>query len=405
MPAYEYNALDTKGRARKGIISADSERVARQQLKTSDLFATSLALAKNRNTAKTGFFDFSDHLKSKDLILVTRQLSTMLLAATPIEEAIGIIANEAEKPTIRRVLTRVRTSVMEGKRLSSAMEQEPQSFDPLFCAMVSAGEASGNLAGVLTNVADQREKGEETRGKVQTALIYPAVLAFVAVAVVTIMMTFVVPRIVVQFANFGSELPLLTQVVIGVSNFLTSYGSLVFGLLLSLGVGFWAGLRHPSFRLKVHSALLKIPVIGKLIIAVNAARFARALGTLVDGGSPVLEGLYAARGTLANLRMQAALDKAITQVREGSSLSQTLRQNAYFPSMLSYMIAAGERSGQLPQMLTRVADYLDREFDGFTKTALGLLEPLIVIFMGSVVGAIVVSIMLPILQLNQLVLS
>jgi general secretion pathway protein F len=405
VPAYEYNALDTKGRSKKGIISADSERAARQQLKTSELFATSLVLARNRTNAKVSLFEFADHLKSKDLILVTRQLSTMLIAATPIEEAIGIIANEAEKPTIRRVLTRVRTSVMEGKRLSTAMEQEPQSFDALFCAMVGAGEASGNLSGVLANVADQREKGEETRGKVQTALIYPAVLAFVAVAVVTIMMTFVVPRIVVQFANFGSELPLLTQVVIAVSNFLTSYGSILFGTLVVMSIAFWLGLRHQPFRLSVHGGLLKIPVIGKLIIAVNAARFARALGTLVDGGSPVLEGLYAARGTLSNVRMQVALDKAITQVREGSSLSQTLRHNAFFPSMLSYMIAAGERSGQLPQMLTRVADYLDREFDGFTKTALGLLEPLIVIFMGSVVGAIVVSIMLPILQLNQLVLS
>lgn len=405
MPAYEYQALDAKGRGRKGIISADSERDARHQLKVSGLFATNLTTVKGQTIARKNLFDFSDKLNAKDLVLVTRQLSTMLLAATPLEEALGIIAKEAEKPTIRRVLTRVRTSVLEGTRLSAAMEGEPQSFDPLFCAMIGAGEASGNLAAVLENVADQREKTEETKGKIQTAMIYPLVLALVAIGVVTTMMVFVVPRIVEQFANFGGELPALTVAVITISSFLTEYGLLLLVVIIASTVGFSVGMQRRAFRLHVHTALLKLPVIGNLIRTVNAARFARALGTLIHGGSPVLEGLHASRETLANTKMKQGLDGVISQVREGASLSQTLRRSGVFPSMLSYMIAAGERSGQLPEMLTKVADYLDREFDGFTKTALGLLEPLIVIFMGGVVGAIVVSIMLPILQLNQLVLS
>ncbi|WP_262696254.1 type II secretion system inner membrane protein GspF [Kordiimonas aquimaris] len=405
MPAYEYQALDARGRNRKGIISADSERDARQQLKASALFATAMVPAKASIASRSKLFDFANKLSAKDLVLITRQLSTMLEAATPLEEALNIIATEAEKPVIRCVLTRVRTSVIEGTRLSAALEQETQSFDPLYCAMVGAGEASGNLAGVLSNVADQREKTEETKRKVQTAMIYPMVLAFVAIAVVTVMMIFVVPRVVEQFANFGGELPTLTIAVIAVSNFLTSYGGSLAVVLLLVIVGFVLGMQQAGFRLSVHTLLLKLPVIGGLLRTVNAARFARALGTLINGGSPVLEGLYAARATLLNKRMQASLDTAIAEVREGGSLSQTLRRSGQFPAMLSYMIAAGERSGQLAEMLTKVADYLDRDFDGFTKTALGLLEPLIVIFMGVVVGAIVISIMLPILQLNQLVLA
>lgn len=405
MPAYEYQALDASGRNRKGIISADSERDARHQLKASSLFATSLAPARARKNAQRQLFGFSDKLSAKDLVLVTRQLSTMLVAATPLEEALSVVASESEKPIIRRVLTRIRTSVVEGSRLSSAMAQEPQSFDPLYCAMVGAGEASGNLAGVLENIANQREKAEETKAKVQTAMIYPAVLAFVAVAVVTVMMVFVVPRIVEQFANFGGELPTLTVVVIAVSSFLTNYGILLGAAIVVLATSFMVAMRTDAFKLKVHTFMLKVPVVGNLVRAVNAARFARALGTLIDGGSPVLEALYAARATLLNIKMRAGLDSAIAQIREGASLSQTLRRTEQFPAMLSYMIAAGERSGQLSGMLIKVADYLDRDFDGFTKTALGLLEPLIVIFMGAVVGAIVISIMLPILQLNQLVLS
>lgn len=405
MPAFEYRALDAKGRNKAGVISADSERDARQRLKASALFTTSLEPAKSASKASFFSLNLADRITAKDLILITRQLSTMLLAATPVEEAVRVLAAEADKANVRRVLTRVRTRVMEGMRLSVAMSQEPNSFDPLFCAMLSAGESSGNLAAVLSQVADQREKADETKGKVQTAMIYPIALALVATLVVTIMMIFVVPRIVEQFASFGGELPLITKIVIGVSEFLSSYGLglLVFFILSTVAVA--AGLQQSKFKLALDTYLLRIPMLGRLIETVNTARFARALGTLVSGGSPVLEALMAAKATLSNLRMRATIEATIDQVKEGASLSGTLKRADHFPSMLSYMIAAGERSGELPQMLQRVADYLDREFDGFSRTALGLLEPLIVVVMGGIVGTIVVAIMLPILQLNQLVLN
>ncbi|WP_417461634.1 type II secretion system inner membrane protein GspF [Kordiimonas sp.] len=406
MLAFEYEALDGRGKAKSGVISAASEREARERLKANALFATAIAPASQKKAArKKALFTRDEVIGGRDLALITRQLATMLSAGSTVEEALGAIASQAEKAAPRRVLTRVRASVMEGRRLSQAMADEALSFDNLYRAMVAAGEASGDLARVLENVADHREKSQATRSKVQSALIYPIVLAVVAVCVVTALMIFVVPKVVSQFESFGSDLPVLTQIVVGVSDFLVSYGVWLFGAIGLAVFAFISALRLPAFRFFVHSALLKTPVIGRLVRAVNAARFARALGTLVSGGSPVLESLMAARETVRNDRMRRALDGAITQIREGMGTSAALKQAGEFPAMLAYMVAAGEKSGQLSHMLHRVADYLDAEFDGFTKTALSLLEPLIVIFMGGIVGAIVLSIMLPILKLNSLVLS
>lgn len=406
MLAFEYEALDDRGKARSGVISATSEREARERLRANALFATTLSPASQKKVSRSNrLFTRDEVIGGRDLALITRQLATMLSAGSTVEEALGAIASQAEKTAPRRVLTRVRSSVMEGRRLSQAMAAEGGSFDNLYRAMVAAGEASGDLARVLENVADHREKSQETRSKVQSALIYPIVLAVVAVCVVTALMIFVVPKVVSQFESFGSDLPLLTQIVVGVSDFLVAYGIWLFGAAGLAAFAFIGALRVPAFRFSVHSLLLQVPVIGRLVRAVNAARFARALGTLVSGGSPVLESLMAARETVRNDRMRRALDGAITQIREGMGTSAALKQAGEFPAMLAYMVAAGEKSGQLPHMLHRVADYLDAEFDGFTKTALSLLEPLIVIFMGGIVGAIVLSIMLPILKLNSLVLS
>jgi len=289
-------------------------------------------------------------------------------------------------------------------RLSNAMALERATFDDLYCAMVAAGEASGDLGNVLARVADHREKSQETKSKVQSALIYPAVLFTVAIAVVTALMIFVVPKVVAQFESFGSDLPMLTQIVVGISNFLTNYGVLLFLGIGALIVGSVWAMRLPSVRMTVHSRLIALPLIGKLVRAVNAARFARAFGTLVQGGSPALEAMIAATQTVRNMRLKTALEAAVIQVQEGAGVAASLRKIDTLPPMLAYMVAAGERSGQLGLMLHKSADYLEAEFDGFTKSALSLLEPMIVIFMGGMVGAIVLSIMLPILRLNSLVL-
>ncbi len=405
MQAFEYEALDIGGKTKNGIISAESERDARKRLMANSLFATSVMLASEKKKDTKRWLQKNDAIAQKDLAQITRQLATMLVAATNVEEALGAIASQAEKETTRRVMTRLRASVMEGKRLSQAMEYESATFDPLYVAMVAAGEASGDLGRVLTNIADHREKSLETKQKIQSALIYPIVLLVVAVGVITALMVFVVPKVVKQFESFGAELPFLTKLVVGTSNFLVNYGFGLFAVIAIFIAAFIFGMKRAGFSLFVHKHLLRLPLIGRLVRTVNAARFARSLGTLIDGGSPMLEGLIAARETIQNDVMRGALNTAINQVKEGTSPANALRKCGAFPAMLSYMVAAGEKSGQVPEMLASVANYLEREFDGFTKTALGLLEPMIVIFMGGIVGAIVLSIMLPILRLNSLVLA
>jgi len=407
--AFNYSAIDAAGKVQRGTIAADGEPDVRRRLLARQLYVTAVMPAKPRGKSEDASFlkwaRGHEKISPKDLALLTRQLATMVQAASPLEEAIAALAQQAEKSAIRSVLTRVRAGVMEGMRLSQAMQQESATFDNLYCAMVAAGEASGDLGNVLARVAEHREKSQETKAKVQSALIYPAVLMVVAISVVSALLVFVVPKVVAQFENFGSELPLLTRIVVGISGFLTSYGLLLLLALVGFGfVGSFA-LRRAPVRMTIHTQMLRLPFVGRLIRAVNAARFARAFGTLIQGGSPALEALIAATQTARNARIEMALNQVITQVREGASVAASLKQADVLPPMLAYMVAAGERSGQLGLMLHKSADYLESEFDGFTKAALSLLEPMIVIFMGAVVGAIVLSIMLPILRLNSLVLS
>jgi len=409
MQAFDYSAIDASGKTRRGTITADGENEARKTLVARQLYATEIkAATRGANGDASGFFGSvfakNQRIGSKDLALVTRQMATMIEAASPVEEVLAALAQQAEKTEVRSVLTRVRANVMAGMRLSRAMEQESNTFDRLYCAMVAAGEAAGSLGVVLGRVAENREKTEEMRSKVQSALIYPAVLLVVAISVVTALMILVVPKVVAQFESFGSELPLLTQIVVATSGFLTNYGLVLVGFLIAVGVGFRALMGYPSAQYFVHANLLGLPIIGRLIRAVNAARLARSFGTLLLGGSPALEALIAAKETVKNAFIEKQLANSIVQIREGASVANSLRQIAGLPPMLGYMAAAGERSGQLGAMMHKAADYLETEFDGFTKTALSLLEPMIVIFMGAVVGAIVLSIMLPILRLNSLVL-
>lgn len=408
MQAFDYSAIDASGKTQRGTIAAEGEQEARKNLLVRQLYATEIRAASGKSTRENVFFkpifDKKQRIKPKDLALITRQMATMIEASSPVEEVLAALAQQADKAEIRGVLTRVRTHVMAGMRLSRAMEQEDSTFDSLYCAMVAAGEAAGSLGIVLGRVAENREKTEDMRSKVQSALIYPAVLMIVAVGVVTALMILVVPKVVAQFESFGSDLPVLTQIVVAVSGFLTSYGLVLAGFLLAVCLGFAASMRRPSVRYFVHARMLRLPIIGRLIRSVNAARFARSFGTLILGGSPALDAMVAAKETVKNAFIHQQLADAVVQVREGAGVANSLRRTQSLPPMLGYMAAAGERSGQLGLMMHKVADYLENEFDGFTKTALSLLEPMIVIIMGAVVGAIILSIMLPILRLNSLVL-
>ncbi|MDA9554072.1 type II secretion system inner membrane protein GspF [Emcibacteraceae bacterium] len=406
MPAYDYEALDQSGNVKKGMIAAESLRDAKEKIRSKSLYPVNVNIGNDKATqSNTGFnLGFLKVIKSKDLTLMTRQLATMLSAGTPLEEALTALSSQNDNIIIKDTMTRLKVAVSEGKKLSEAMAADKNSFPPLYRAMVRAGEASGDLGAIMERIADYSEKSEEIKNKVSTAMVYPIVLSIVATSVLIILMTFVVPKVVSQFENIGAELPTLTRAVIWVSEFLVQYGLGLLILCVMAIMSYFYAMRKQDVRLKVHRAQLKVPVIGRLILSVSSARFSRTMGTLLDGGSPVLESIRAAKEIVRNEVIRDAIDKIYTDVLEGQSLSKAMKKTEIFPSMLVYMCSMGERSGRLSYLLLKVADYLESEFDSFTLKFMSLLEPAIIVIMGVMVGLIVLSIMLPIMQLNNLVL-
>lgn len=406
MPAFEYEALDPKGVLKTGVVSADSARLARRELRQIRLMPVRIAPVAVRADRKFSLplFARRNGLKPAALMLLTRQLATMVGAAAPLEESLHTIALQADDKNVRAVLLDVRTSVTEGQRLADAMAQHPEVFSPLYRALIAAGEMSGNLAGVLERLSEHLEKTERLRAKVTTALIYPIVLSAVAMGVIIILMTFVVPKVIAQFDSLGQELPLLTRILVFVSESLSSYGLAMIAFLAVASFFFTRALARPAFRRRVDAGLLTLPVIGKLLRGLYAARLARTLGTLVASGSPISEGLTAAKATVSNLVLADAVGAVGISIQEGTSLSQAMRRTGLFPPMVVYMSAIGESTGRLDLMLTKAAEHLEREFETVTTAAIGLLEPLIVVVMGAVVAMIILAILLPILQLNSIAL-
>ena len=404
MAAFDYVAVDAGGRTVTGALAAPDEDAVRAVLARRKLMPLEVTTARSGTRVEPAGPRKAAKLDAKTLALTTRQLST-LVSVAPIEEALRTIALQADRPAVRRVLDGVHAGVMEGRRLSDAMALQGQAFPPLYRAMVSAGETSGALGPILERLADGLERDQVVRGKVVTALVYPIVLAVVALGVVTAMMTFVVPRVVDQFDSMNQTLPLLTRLVIGVSHLMRDWGWL---LALFLGTGGLVGavfLRNPEIRLRVDTALLKLPLIGRLTRDLHGARMARTLSTMIAAGLPVLEGLIITARTVSNRRLRFATETMADAVREGGGLSAAMRRADVFPPILVYMTASGESSGRLEPMLERAADYLEREFSTFTAVMLSLLEPAIIVVMGGVVALIVLSILLPILQINTLAMG
>jgi general secretion pathway protein F len=401
MASFDYVALDLAGRTRTGRLTAADEAAARANLERRRLAAIRLSPGKAR-AGSAGLF--GGRLDARSLALVTRQLAT-LVAVAPLEEALRTIAVQAEKPAVRNALMGVHGGVLEGYRLSDAMARQGRAFPPLYRAMVAAGEGSGALPSILERLADLLERDQQAQSKVTAALVYPAVLAATALLVVLALMTFVVPKVVDQFESMGQTLPLLTRLVIGTSDAIRSYGLVM--LLVLLVAGFLAAraLRRPDIRMKADALMLRLPILGRLIRDLHAARLARTLSTMIASGLPILEGLQITAPTIHNhVLRQATVDMA-EMIREGGALSVAMRKVAVFPPLLVYMTASGENSGRVELMLGRAAEYMEREFATFTAVALSLLEPAIIILMGGLVAVIVLSILLPILQINTLALG
>ena len=403
MPDFAYVGLDTAGRERRGSVRAETSEAARDQLVSRKLYVVRIEPAAETAAPpllSRGLFA-RRKLSAKQLTLFTRQLAT-LVTVSPLEEALRTVSRQSEREEVRRIMGRVHSGVIEGRRLSDAMGREPASFPALYRAMVAAGEASGTLPQILERLADLLERQAQVRGKVLSTLAYPVILAFVAAFVVFALMIFVVPKVVEQFEDVGQSLPFLTRMVIGLSGFLAAWWwALLILIALAILVGGRA-LKDEGIRMKFDRFLLRLPLIGRLIRDLHAARLARTLSTMVASRLPLLEGLRLTTGTVHNRVLRAASAEIAEQVRTGGSLSGALRKAGIFPPLLVYLAASGEASGKLDMMLERAADYLEREFDSFTTTALSLLEPAIIIVMGAIVALIVLSILLPILQLDTL---
>ena len=404
MAAFDYVAVDAGGRTVAGALAAPDEDAVRAVLARRKLMPLEVTTARSGTRVEPAGPRKAAKHYAKTLALTTRQLST-LVSVAPIEEALRTIALQADRPAVRRVLDGVHAGVMEGRRLSDAMALQGQAFPPLYRAMVSAGETSGALGPILERLADGLERDQVVRGKVVTALVYPIVLAVVALGVITAMMTFVVPRVVDQFDSMNQTLPLLTRLVIGVSHLMRDWGWLLALFLGTAGLVGAVFLRNPEIRLRVDTALLKLPLIGRLTRDLHGARMARTLSTMIAAGLPVLEGLIITARTVSNRRLRLATETMADAVREGGGLSAAMRRADVFPPILVYMTASGESSGRLEPMLERAADYLEREFSTFTAVMLSLLEPAIIVVMGGVVALIVLSILLPILQINTLAMG
>ncbi len=405
MPDFDYLVIDTAGREKRGAIAAESIDHARSALDARKLYVVRIdpgSAATKPPKAKPLLEQLRGRCMSgKHLTLFTRQLAT-LNRVSPLEESLRTIVRQTEQQQVRDIVSAVHLGVVEGRRLAESMAREPKSFPALYCAMVSAGENSGALPTILDRLAVLLERQAEIRGKMITTMAYPAVLAVVAMAVVTALMIFVVPQVVEQFDTVGQQLPLLTRIVIWISAFLVNWWwALILGAVLLAG-GFFQALREPPIRLAFDGWLLRVPLIGRLLRDLHAARMARTLSTMIASRLPLLDGLALTAGTINNRRLRQASDEIVESIRGGGSLSAAMRRSGVFPPLLTYLAASGEAAGQLDEMLERAADYLEREFDRFTATALSLLEPLIIVVMGGIVATIVLSILLPILQLNTL---
>ncbi|MFS0735840.1 type II secretion system inner membrane protein GspF [Sphingomonas sp. 1P06PA] len=404
MPAFDYLVLDTGGREKRGQVQADSPADARARLERQKFYVVRVepgSAAAPPPALLSRRIGLRRKLSSKQLTLFTRQLAT-LAQVTPLEEALRTISRQSEQEVARTVLGAVHAGVLEGRRLSDAMNRQAASFPPLYRAMIAAGEGAGTLPAILERLALLLERQAQVRAKVLTAMAYPVVLAVVAIGVVFALMLFVVPQVVEQFDSVGQQLPLLTRMVIGTSEFLQGWWWALLIAFAGGGLLFWRALKDPAVRLAVDRRMLRLPLLGRLIRDLHAARLSRTLATMVQSRLPLLEGLSLTTRTVHNRALRAASEEIVEAIRGGGSLSAALKRAGVFPPLLVYMAASGEAAGRLDIMLERAADYLEREFDGFTATALSLLEPAIIVVMGGVVALIVLSILLPILQLNTL---
>ena len=405
MPAFRYEAVDAGGATRKGVLNSDSARSARAELRTLGLVPLKVdAIAAQLDAAGVAKRrGFGERLSTTELALFTRQMASLLEAGLPLEQAFTALLEQAERAYLRDLIASIRAEVIGGAALSDALSRHPRDFAEIYRALVASGEQIGQLSRVLSRLADYIERRNALVQKVRLAFTYPAIVTVVAFAIVIFLLTYVVPQIVSVFANTKQKLPLLTVIMLAISDFVRHYGIVVAIALIGAWFAWRRALENPSLKRRWHTWLLTAPLYGKFERSLNTARFASTLAITTGSGVPILRALETSRDTLSNVAMRELVEEASDAVREGVSLARSLSAQRHFPPMLVHMIRAGEITGELPAMLDRAASAQEADLERRTLTIAGLLEPALILAMGVVVLLIVLAVLMPIIEINQLV--
>lgn len=410
MPAYTYEAVDAEGRAQRGLLEADTVRAARTQLRQRGLIPLNVTSAIDSTHPTSGHGTGLNRtlwqrrtFPTSALAVWTRQLAGLVGAGLPLERALSALADEAETPTQQRLIATLRAEVNAGAPFASALAQHPREFDASYTAVIAAGEQGGQLGTVLERLATDLEDSEQLRGKLVSAALYPAIVTVFATVIVVFLMTYVVPQVANVFIGSKRALPLLTTMMLAASDFVRHWGWLMALLLAGLGAGVAQARRHDALRARMDAAWLRLPLVGRLACGYNAARFAATLSMLAGAGVPILRALQTAADTLHNRALRADALDALVRVREGAPLASALAAHQRFPGLLPMFARLGEQTGQLPAMLQRAAQQLSGEVQRRALRLATLLEPLLIVGMGLVVMLIVLAVLMPIIQLNQLV--
>lgn len=404
MAAFEYLAFDDQGRRQKGLIEADTAKQARQQLRGMGLTPAELEELRGESaTQENGLQRHRDRIPVSTLALVTRQLATLISAGQPVESALLAVSRQTPKPAARKILLAVRARVLEGHALSDALREYPRVFDAMYCASLHAGEQSGLLDVVLERLADYMESRQQLQQKTALALIYPLLLTVVSILLVTGLLTFVVPQIIQVFEGFDQELPVLTRGLIVVSDFFKDWGVYLLISLILLVLLYRQAMKSERLCLLRDRLLLRLPMIRYLVRLSATSRFTRTMSLLVSSGVPALDAMQISTEVISNQPIRSAVLKAAERVREGGNIADALTESGYFSPLVLQLVANGEASGKLGEMLERAARAEESEFENVTALFLGIFEPAMILVMGLVVLIIVLAILLPIFDMNDLI--
>ena len=401
MPAYSFEALDTQGQTRRGVLEADTARTARSQLRAQDLVPLKVEPVQRAGSGLNTVIWESKVFSSTALAVWTRQLCGLVSAGLPLERALSALADEAETPRQRDLVATLRTEVNAGATFAKALSQHPREFSAIFIAVIGAGEQSGHLGVVLERLADDLQAQQSLRSKLMAAALYPAIVSGVALIIVLFLLAYVVPQVAQVFGSNQQQLPALTRFMLALSGFVQAFWLWGLMLVAVLAIGGQAALKQEAVRLRFDAAWLQLPLIGRLARGYNAARFASTLAMLAAAGVPILKALQAAADTLGNAALKRDAYDALVLVREGAPLASALAQHPRFPRLLAMFSRLGEQTGTLPTMLQRAAEQLSEEVQRRALQLATLLEPLLIVAMGAMVMVIVLAVMLPIIQLNQ----